>query len=235
MHPELVILCATSALIAFTHTALGPDHYIPFIAMAKSGKWSRTKTIAITLVCGLGHVLSSVVLGFVGIAAGTAISKLEGAEALRGDLAVWLLISFGFAYFVYGVHRAIRHRPHSHLHVHADGTVHSHSHSHEGEHAHVHSLESRSVTPWVLFVVFVLGPCEPLIPILMAPAWTFGLASVALVAAIFALVTLMTMTSIVVFALWGLSFLKLQRFERYTHALAGASICGSGVAVLMGL
>ncbi len=52
--------------------------------------------------------------------------------------------------------------------------MHAHEHTHDGEHAHVHESESSSITPWVLFVIFVLGPCEPLIPLLMFPAASRG-------------------------------------------------------------
>ena len=76
-----MILTATAASIGFLHTLFGPDHYIPFIVMAKARSWSLKKTTAITFLCGLGHILSSVVLGFMGIALGVAVSELPAAEA----------------------------------------------------------------------------------------------------------------------------------------------------------
>ena len=39
-------------------------------------------------------------------------------------------------------------------------------------HIQVDTDSARSITPWALFVVFILGPCEPLIPILMFTAKT---------------------------------------------------------------
>ena len=72
---DLTMLLVTAASIGFLHTLLGPDHYIPFIVMAKAQKWSMTKTALITVLSGAGHVLSSVVLGFVGIAFGVAVSQ----------------------------------------------------------------------------------------------------------------------------------------------------------------
>ena len=80
----------------------------------------------ITVVCGLGHVLSSVILGFVGIGFGIALFKLEKIESVRGDLAMWLLLIFGFMYFVWGVFHAIKNKPHSHIHIHNGGELHSH-------------------------------------------------------------------------------------------------------------
>jgi len=83
----------------FLHTLFGPDHYLPFIVMKKARNWSFAKTLSITIACGLGHVLSSVVLGLIGIAAGIALMKLEVFESFRGNIAAWALIGFGFAYF----------------------------------------------------------------------------------------------------------------------------------------
>ena len=56
MTPELLVLVATAASIGFIHTLLGPDHYLPFIVMAKVRGWSRSKALGVTSLCGLGHV-----------------------------------------------------------------------------------------------------------------------------------------------------------------------------------
>ena len=77
MPPEINILLITSASIGLFHTLLGPDHYLPFIVMARSGKWSKIKTFWITVLCGLGHIIGSIVLGFAGIALGIAVSRIE--------------------------------------------------------------------------------------------------------------------------------------------------------------
>jgi nickel/cobalt transporter (NicO) family protein len=80
--------------------------------MSRARGWSLFKTLVISFFSGLGHVLSSVILGFIGIGLGIAVSQLEFAESVRGGLAAWLLIGFGLAYFIWGVHRAIKKRPH---------------------------------------------------------------------------------------------------------------------------
>ena len=230
-------LVATAAFIGFLHTITGPDHYVPFIAMARVGRWSLAKTIAVTLACGVGHVLSSVVIGVVGIVAGLAVGGLEVFEGIRGELAGWLLLGFGLAYLAWGVRRAIRHRPHTHGHSHENGTVHSHPHGHLEDHAHVHTEDERagSMTPWVLFTVFVFGPCEPLIPILMFPAAKLSLWGVALVTLAFGVCTLATMTTVVVGGYLGLTKLSLPWLARYSHAVAGFTIAACGAAIQLGL
>ena len=170
-----------------------------------------------------------------GIAAGVTLKRLEFIESARGEVAAWLLVAFGMMYGTWGIVRAVRDRPHTHAHDHANGTRHVHEHSHAHDHAHVHEGAARRATAWTLFVVFVLGPCEPLIPLLMFPAATHGPASALMVAAVFGVVTIATMTAVVLLSTFGLHYLPFQTAGRYGHAVAGAVIVLSGFAIRLGL
>ena len=304
MAHDLTILAITAASIGFLHTLLGPDHYLPFVVLARARRWSLARTSLITLLCGIGHVGSSVVLGLLGIGLGLAVSRLKAFEAWRGNVAAWLLIAVGVLYGAWGLHRALRGKEHAHLHLHLGGAGHGHHHGethahsdggaghhhhdaarahtdggagshHQGEphaqleggagsgsggasdrtadhpgapmtadlrdeahlRAHADQVAARpSATPWVLFIVFVLGPCEPLIPLLMYPAATRSTAGLVLVTAVFAAATLATMLTVVTLATLGVNLLPMGRLERYSHALAGAAIALSGLGIeLMGL
>jgi ABC-type nickel/cobalt efflux system permease component RcnA len=237
MTHDIWVLAGTAASIGFIHTVLGPDHYLPFIVMGRARRWPLAKTIIISFLCGLGHVLSSVLLGFLGIALGIAVIRLEGVESFRGSLAAWLLIGFGLAYFVWGMRRAWKNKPHSHSHAHSPEDEHDHSHTHDEEHYHLHGASGRAnITPWILFTIFVFGPCEPLIPLVMYPAARHSAGGVVLVTAAFGLTTILTMLAIIAVSSWGVGFVRLGRLERYSHALAGAMIFVSGLAVqILGL
>lgn len=237
---ELWSLAGVACLTGVVHTLLGPDHYIPFVAMSKAGCWSFRKTLGVTWVCGLGHVASSIVLGFIGIALGLAVGQLEFLEGMRGGLAGWLLIGFGMAYLAWGLNRALRRRTHSHGHPQPAGHIQSHPHPHSpDEHSQAHTPQAEHAgartTPWVLFTIFLFGPCEPLIPLLMYPAAESSLGGVLLVAGLFALTTLLTMTVVVLTMLKGTSFLRFPAAERYGHAIAGMSILACGIAIKVGL
>lgn len=234
MSNEFAILAGTAATIGFVHTIFGPDHYLPFIVLSKARQWSSIKTAMITVLCGIGHVLSSVVLGFIGIALGIAVFKLEAIESFRGELAAWLLIAFGFTYFIWGIHRAIRNRPHEHFHLHKNRDGHIHSHKHTGDYSHIHNSKFRNLTPWILFTIFIFGPCEPLIPLVMYPAAKGNMITVVMVASIFGLTTIATMLCIVLASFYGLSSLPLRKIEKYSHALAGLTIflCGGAIKFL---
>jgi len=237
LNPDLSVLIIAAVSIAFFHTLFGPDHYLPFIVMAQSGKWSLRKTSLVTVLCGVGHVMSSIVLGIIGIALGVAVFKLEVIEGFRGDLAAWVLIAFGLVYFIWGLQRALRNKPHQHIHNHQHGVCHSHTHVHNTEHAHVHeSGTEKKITPWILFTIFVLGPCEPLIPLLMYPAAKNNTFDLLLVVTTFSIVTISTMVSIVLISTFGISFIPMKYFERYIHAVSGATVFLSGLAIqLFGL
>jgi len=112
---EITVLLVSAASIGFLHTLFGPDHYLPFIAMAKARKWSVLKTTMIILMSGIGHVSSSVVLGLLGVAFGIAVNKLEIFESVRSSVAAWMLIAFGLIYFVWGIRKAVRGYTHKHL------------------------------------------------------------------------------------------------------------------------
>jgi sulfite exporter TauE/SafE len=228
---EISILAVTAASIGFLHTLFGPDHYLPFIVMSKARGWSMPRTMILTLFCGLGHVLSSVVIGILGVSIGIALGKIEAFESIRGSLAGWALMSFGLVYMIWGIRNVIRNKPHSHLHLHPDGTKHEHEHTHQHEHSHVHNAKKKNITPWVLFTIFVLGPCEPLIPILMYPAAQSSISGLIFITAIFAITTISTMMIVVYVASLGLKMVFFQKLEKYTHALAGGIILLSGVAI----
>ena len=230
---EAQILLLTAASIAFLHTILGPDHYVVFTAMGKARRWSLAKTLRVTLVCGTGHVVSSIIIGGVGILLGAKLLSLVEIEGVRGSLAGWSLLAFGLMYFAWGLRKAGRGHRHSHVHVHED-VVHDHEHDHHSDHSHVHEKPGDAITPWAMFIIFILGPCEALIPLFMYPAATHSAGLVMSVAVVFGVVTLATMLAAVALTTIGLR--NLPSLGRWEHAVAGASVAACGAAIsLIGL
>jgi sulfite exporter TauE/SafE len=232
MSPEIITLTVTAASIGFLHTLTGPDHYLPFIVLSKARNWTYIKTIWITILCGLGHVGSSIVLGAIGIFFGLGVAKLEFFEGYRGSVAAWLFIVFGLIYFIWGLQRGIKNKVHKHLHIHEDGNLHTHDHVHVENHDHSKAKGSKkNLTPWILFTIFVFGPCEPLIPLLMYPAAKESAGGTILVASVFGIVTILTMLTMVLLPLLGLKMLPMRFLERYMHAIAGFTVLISGLGI----
>jgi nickel/cobalt exporter len=231
MNETITLLSVTAISIGFIHTILGPDHYLPFIVLSEAKKWTLRKTMLITLLCGIAHVLSSVILGLIGIGVGISVNKLVALESFRGNIAAWLFIAFGLVYMVISIRNLIRKERHSHSHFHFGGEHHAHEHDHLKEHTHVHETDIVKTTPWILFIIFVFGPCEPLIPLVMYPAAQNNVTGAIIVSLLFSVVTITTMLSIVVAFKLGLSRINLKPVEKYSHVIAGSMILLSGLAI----
>lgn len=231
MDPELQILCLTAVSIAFLHTISGPDHYIPFIALARSRGWTFGRTLFWTIVCGCGHVWSSVLLGLGGAALGWSVAKISWLENVRGGIAGWLMFCFGLAYFIYGLIRAGQNRSHKHFDTYDNGDIYVFEHNHNDV---IPVRKRHKVTPWVMFLIFLLGPCEPMIPLLYFPAAKSSWDGMLTLIGVYTTVTLITMSSMVVMGYYGISAFKTEKLERYMHAIGGFAIlvCGSGMVFM---
>lgn len=203
--PEILALLLSAAGIAFTHTLMGPDHYLPFVSIACARGWNWRRLLLVTLLCGAAHLAGSVLLGLLGIGLQARLAGLVAIESWRGDLAAWLLFSSGLVYLAWGIRYAGR------------GHVHRHNNTHP---------------QWLIFIVFILGPCEPLIPLLMYPAAASSAGAVLLVTLVFGLVTMATMLLAVAGSYAGLQKIRLRGLERYGHAVAGATLTACGASIL---
>jgi nickel/cobalt exporter len=298
MNEQILVLCLSAASLGFIHTALGPDHYVPFIVMSRARNWTTLKTAIITMLCGIGHVGSSIIIGAIGIAAGIGLSRVEGVEGSRGDYAAWAFLIFGYVYMIWGMKKAGlplkkiiisgiitgiifyiiyfikgnglnfavfftsfipvtglllfavlsglgglvifyifvlsgKYLRHVHIHAHPGGVIHKHEHVHSADHDHIHkNNNSANLTPWILFLIFVLGPCEPLIPFLMYPAAKHNTLGIVAVSLVFSIVTILTMIVIVLVFSLGIRSLSFGKLEKYTNAVAGATILLSGCAII---
>lgn len=231
----LNILLGTAISLGFIHTLLGPDHYLPFIVLSKARKWPLSKTLWITFFGGVGHISGSVILGISGVALGISLSKLELIEAHRGALVAWLLIVFGFLYMVYGLFKYLNHGHHTHLpKFMMPKSIRAYRHlpisADEEE-----KKDWTNLTPWILFLIFVFGPCEVLIPLLIFPAAQHDWPGVFSVSFLFGITTIATMLLTVFIGHTGASLLRFTRIEKYMHLIAGCVILISGFGIrLMG-
>jgi len=202
---SLSVLLVSTLTVAFVH-ALAPDHWVPFVSIGRSNKWTKSKLTWITLLSGIGHVGSSIVIGAIGLALGFGLTSLNGIESQRGELAGLLLIGFGLAYAVWGL-------------------------KHVRQHHHAGGKHNKTVTVWALIAIFVLGPCEPLIPLMFLSA-THGWTAVVLVTVTFSIVTLVMMVGQSLLAYAGLSLVRFHKLEHYSHAMAGLVIAATGGMVM---
>lgn len=253
------MLLGTTAGLAAFHTVVGVDHYVPFAVLRRAYGWSRGKMLSVTLLCGLGHCLSSVVLAWASVWLAREATAFDALQELRGTLASWLMVAFGVALALYGVRAARQGHRHSHVHVHADGEAHVHEHDHHEAHAHAHGAPQlsagavrtgppaasaagpdrgrnhRRATFWWLFVIFVLGPCESLIPLSVFAAARHGMDGALIVTLVFTGITTATMLVMTTLAAAGYGRLRAPWIERYGVALSGLVIVLAGALTMVGL
>ena len=227
MSSNLLLLAVSAVSISFFHTASGPDHYLPFIVLSRARKWTMARTILLTVVCGLGHVLSSVVLGLIGVFLGWQLNRFSFFQDMRGNVSGWALLLLGLAYTAYGFRQAYLNRPHKHFDVLQDEVY-----VFEHRHGEMVMPDKRvKVTPLVLFAIFVMGPSEPLIPLLFFSGTHRSTTEVVVLILTFTLSTVLTMTALVMLGYFGYSLVKTDTLERYVHAVGGSvvTLCAVGM------
>lgn len=228
---EMSVLVMSAATLGVIHTLLGPDHYLPFIVLSKARNWTRTRTLWITFISGVGHVSGSVILGLIGIAMGISLSRLETIEANRGSVVGWMLIAFGLLYSAYGVYKYFRRGAHLHFPAFLRPKSIRHRDLHLADRDLQKENDAGRLTPWILFLIFVFGPCEVLIPMLIYPAAEHSGLGIFLVALVFGIATVGTMLVVVLLGYKGFSFIKLKGKEHRIHLFAGLVILLAGVGM----
>ena len=227
---EMSVLVMSAATLGVIHTLLGPDHYLPFIVLSKARKWTQTRTLWITFISGVGHVGGSVIMGLIGIAMGLSLSKLEAFEASRGSLVGWMLIAFGVLYSAYGIYKYAKRGAHVHLPSFLRPKAIRHKDLHLTDELQ-EANDAGRLTPWILFLIFVFGPCEVLIPMLIYPAAQQSGMGVFLVALVFGIATIGTMLLVVFLGYKGFSLVRFKGKEHQIHLLAGLVILLAGVGM----
>lgn len=226
-----MVLMSTAVFIGLFHTFIGVDHYIPFVVLSKANAWSLRKTMWIVLVCGIGHVLSSAVFGYFGILLSQSVTYLVDIESIRGSLATYFMIGFGLVYTLWALRDIYLHKPHKHM-VDGHEIMHDH-HTIESTETHIDEKpKSNQNVIWGLFILFVLGPCEPLIPLLMYPAATENTGALIGVTLAFSFCTISMMLLLTWIGIKGLSIIKVNFLDKYSHALAGSAITICGLMIL---
>jgi hypothetical protein len=214
------VIALTAATVGALHS-VAPDHWVPFAALARARRWSSAHTARITILCGLGHVTVSAILGVVALV--TGLKAVHAIGIRLEEHATLLLMAFGTVYMVWGLWRSFRRDPLAVLH-------HHHHHHARGHNDHDHGL-----TEWSLFTLFSLDPCVAVIPMIVA-ASSGGWAAVGSVVLVYEAATIAAMLVLVAVAVAGVRTMRFPFLDRYGDALAGGLILTTGgVLAVLGL
>jgi hypothetical protein len=213
-------LILTAATVGAIHS-LAPDHWVPFAALARARNWSALRTARLAVVCALGHVTASAILGILALLIGR--EAVEAFGSTLASTAPLMLIAFGLVYMLWALWRATR-RELLHQADHLEGTAHAHGRVH-GHHHH-----KRGATEWGLFLLFCADPCVALIPMIVA-ASASGWGSVGAVIIVYELATITAIVVLVQTAHAGASRLRFAWFDRFGDVVAGGMILVVGTLV----
>lgn len=208
-----VYMVSIAAVIGIVHVLMGPDHYLPISSVAAARGWDRKKTIAYTLLCGVLHVGAAGSLSMGGVFLGKSVINLTKIEHWRTELACWGLITLGLVYAVMALRSSIKQN--SIKDFRASPAIYK---------------ESRQI-PFLLAVILIVGPCEPLIPLLMAASSLGTPGLIAIVSAVFFFFTVFTMLAMVLIFSGGFIRIAAYRNPALVHVLSSLAIILSGIGV----
>ncbi len=209
MSQQAWLLVAAVIAVGALHT-LVPDHWLPITLIARQRGWTRMQTARAAFGAGLGHTLSTLVIGIIVWLAGVvAAQRFGNIMSLVSSLA---LIGFG-GWIAIGSWREMR--EHEHQHAHGPG----HDYADRG---------SRTA------LVLILGssPMVEGIPAFFAAA-KFGPGLIAVMSLCFALSTIATYVALCTLSSAALERLHLGPLERYGEILSGLFIVLVGIVFLI--
>eukprot|EP00736_Rhodelphis_marinus_P013110 Rmarinus@m.23819 len=203
---EEISILVSSATVSSAHTLL-PNHWISFSLIGKAQKWSLSRTLFVTVLGALGHVVTTFSIGLFISYMGSSLVDEENYEKL-GPL---FLIFIGAVYvllFLRGV-------KHSHAHAHPSGGT--------AEASHFYMAAMAIALP-------TLSPCAAIIPIfLMTDVHRTSLTFYVSFFFVLLCTTMSVMVVMVGLSLVGAQRLSFSILDRYEKLIVGSLLLTLGV------
>ncbi len=201
-----------SLILSLIH-ALIPNHWLPLIAVAKTGKWTQSRTLWATLITGFAHTLSTILIGIIVGLLGYKLA--ESYSLVSGTIAPSILIALGIVYLYLDVR--------------------SHHHHHE-----INPLvtgASGNKSSWIailtsLSLAMFLTPCAE-IEAYYFQAGTLGWTGIFMVSAVYLLTTLLVMLILVYLGIKGSRTFTSHFLEHHEKRITGIVLLGLGILALV--
>ncbi len=222
---QQIAVIAAAAVAAGIHS-LAPDHWLPYVLLAKGRGWSTRRALGVTAAGATTHLFATTILGLIIVFVGAETTVRFGrrAELFSGIL----VIAIGF-YLLWASKARLGHHHghHDHDHAHADGQDHAHSDGHD----RAHDKHGSAAADFRLGAILGARPCAESIPIFLAASTRGVFASLGAVAA-WAIVTVGAMVAVVWLSLLGLQAVKLEALEQHGEQISAWLIIAIGVIVV---
>jgi nickel/cobalt transporter (NicO) family protein len=203
-----------SLLLSLIH-ALIPNHWLPLIAVSKTEKWTQSQTLWATIITGIAHTLSTIIIGIV---VGLIGFRLAARYAVISEtIAPSILIGLGLVYVI------------------LDLRSHHHHHSHEINSGIIEP--GRNKSRWItllttLSLAMFLTPCIE-IEAYYFQAGTIGWAGIFIVSAVYLVTTVLVMLTLVYMGILGTNSFKSHYLEHHEKRISGFVLIALGILALL--
>lgn len=223
-------LLAAAAGVAFGHAIL-PDHWVPLAVLGRTRRYPLGRVARLASLAGIGHVLTSVLLGAVIIVVGLQFeSTIQNAQ----DTIIGLvLIATGIGFVVLHISGRGHGHGHAHDHDHAHGQDDAHD---SGDHDRAGHRHDRGGSLAAVIVPFgaAASPDLTILPVFLA-ASTAGVVTAVSSLAIFGMVTIGTIVGLTVSAARSGYEVHGEWLERWGNALTAVVLILIGGLVFAGV
>ena len=198
-----------SLLLSLIH-ALIPNHWIPLIAISKTEKWSQSQTLWATLITGISHTLSTIIIGII---IGLIGYKLSASYSIISTVAAPVILTgIGLIYVILDIRGG---------------------HHHEGDEPAASSSDKTGKAKWrailtSLSVAMFLTPCFE-IEAYYFQAGTIGWTGILIVSVVYLITTLTVMLLLVYFGMKGIQTFKSHFLEHHEKGITGIVLITLGI------
>lgn len=225
-HQGYLLILAVVAVGVF-HTIV-PDHWVPISVLARTQRWSSAQTARAAALAGVGHTVSTLIIGACVWGAGVVFAQRFGHVVSLVSSAA--LVVFGL-WIAIGAWRELHEGDHHHHH---EGEHHHHHHDHADEEHLAEVFDAQGAarkTRARTSLLLILGssPMIEGIPAFLA-ASRYGVTLLATMSVLFALSTIATYVVLCVQGARALRRLSFGPLERYGEVISGAVIAIVGAA-----
>ncbi len=201
----MITLIAGSVVLSILH-GLIPNHWLPVLSIGRKEKWDLAETSRVTLIAGLAHAASTVLIGIVLAFIGAQLSAV--VKNFTSYVAPVVLIALGM-FYIY------QHSRHHHFHI----------------HGHPEQV-SKNKLIFSLASAMFFSPCfeiEAYFLVAGADGWWL----VAVLSVLYTIVTVGGMVIWVRFAHHGLSKMNWHSLEHNAGIITGVTLMLSGILTFL--
>ncbi|KAF7831533.1 Fe(3+) dicitrate transport system permease [Senna tora] len=173
------------ATVSLLHSFI-PTHWLPFSIVGRAQKWTLSRTLLVTALGAILHVISTSLLGITAI---TMANTIAGEETVH-NIASLLLIFLGGSYvllFLLG----------------------------KGGHSHSHNQPMEKMAVAGLILVPALSPCATTLPVFLAAGNSSSMMILAIIVLLFSTVSVMTsLVALSFYGASQLKFHWVERYDK---------------------